>query len=672
MEKFTNDLIHESSPYLLQHAHNPVNWVPWSDDVFDRAKEENKLVLISVGYSACHWCHVMEHESFESEEVASLMNKHFINVKVDREERPDVDQVYMTAVQLMTQKGGWPLNCFTLPDGRPVYGGTYFPKDQWTHILNSLRHTFDNDLERMHEYASNLHEGIIASELIAEPASNRTFKEEHIKELIQRWSKNFDSYEGGNSRAPKFPLPSNLEFQLDYALNSKDAKVKSHVELTLDKMALGGIYDQIGGGFSRYSVDMLWKVPHFEKMLYDNGQLLSIYSKAYKVYQKPLYKRIVLQTVNWLEEEMMSESGAFYAALDADSEGVEGKFYVWKKEELDAVLTKEDNWAYEFYSINQRGYWEDDNYILLRSHSDEEFLKKMAWTYDELEERISDLNDRLMQERSGRVRPGLDDKCLTSWNAMTLKGLCDAYMTFAEDGIMLLILKNAKWLKDVQLKENGSLWRSYKNDQSSIDGFLEDYAHVISGFIATYQVTHDMSWLRIAQELTEYTLTHFHDEASKMFFFTPSSTQLIARKMEVNDNVIPASNSVMARNVFVLSKYFRKENYLELSKQMLANVYDGMEMYGSGYSNWGMLLNHLVYGHYEIVVTGVDVKAKMARLQSRICDDVLFAGTKKLSELAIFENKWVENKTMIHVCADGTCFLPTESVEAAVEALSNG
>jgi uncharacterized protein YyaL (SSP411 family) len=672
MEKFTNELIHESSPYLLQHAHNPVNWVPWSDDVFERAKKENKLVLVSVGYSACHWCHVMEHESFEDEEVAELMNKHFINVKVDREERPDVDQVYMTAVQLMTQKGGWPLNCFTLPDGRPVYGGTYFPKDQWMHILQSLNHTKENEHDKMLEYASNLHEGIISSELIAEAEDNRTFKEEQLKELIQRWSKNFDRYEGGNSRAPKFPLPSNIEFLLDYAMHSKDDAVKSHVELTLDKMALGGIYDQIGGGFSRYSVDMLWKVPHFEKMLYDNGQLLSIYSKAFRIFEKPLYKRIVLQTVAWMEREMLDESGAFYAALDADSEGVEGKFYVWTKADLDEVLGDDDQWVLDFYSVNQRGYWEDDNYILLRSEGDADFCKKLGWSGTQLEEKITKINQRLLQTRSYRIRPGLDDKSLTSWNAMALKGLCDAYMVFQEDDMLLLLLKNAKWIKESQIKADGSLWRSYKKGKSSVDAFLEDYAHVIAGFIATYQVSLDEQWLLIAKELMDYCSDNFQDSVSKMFFFTPSSTKLIARKMEVNDNVIPASNSVMARNAFYLGKYFRNEQYSETAKQMLANVYDGMEMYGSGYSNWGMLLNHIVYGQYEVLVIGPDAKQTMKILSKSISAEVILAGTTRKSEIPIFVEKSDNEKTMIYVCEDGTCFLPTEDFNEALQSLSSG
>ncbi|MEY3438045.1 MAG: hypothetical protein RL265_630, partial [Bacteroidota bacterium] len=528
MEKFTNQLIHETSPYLLQHAHNPVNWVPFSDGVFEQAKRENKLVLISVGYSACHWCHVMEHECFEDEEVADLMNTYFINVKVDREERPDVDQVYMTAVQLITQKGGWPLNCFTLPDGRPIYGGTYFPKDQWMHILRSLEHTFKNDREKAEEYAANLHEGIKNSELIAVAVKRDSFSEEKLHELVLRWSRNFDAMEGGESRAPKFPLPNNYEFLLEYGVKYENLKVLKHVELTLDKMAMGGIYDQVGGGFSRYSVDMLWKVPHFEKMLYDNGQLLHLYAQAYNYFRKPLYKRVVYQTIEWLQREMLTKEGAFYSALDADSEGDEGKFYCWKPEELQALLGEDYAWVKDFYAVNQRGFWEGEKYILLRTESDQEFARKMNWTNVEFEEAIAKLNQKLLDERTHRVRPGTDDKCLTSWNAMTLKGLCQAYSAFGEEEFLQLAHKNARWILESQLQEDGKLLRNYKNGKANIPAFLEDYAHVIDAFIDFYQITFDIQWLEKAQILTQTTLEHFHDSTSQMFYFTQSNTSLIA------------------------------------------------------------------------------------------------------------------------------------------------
>lgn len=666
MEKYTNALINESSPYLLQHAHNPVNWVPWSEEVFEQAQREDKLVLISIGYSACHWCHVMEHECFEDEEVAALMNKFFINVKVDREERPDVDQVYMTAVQLMTQRGGWPLNCFTLPDGRPVYGGTYFPKEQWMHILRSLEHTFRNDRNRAIEYAENLHEGIIRSELIAEPAKVEKFSEEKLHELVLRWSRSFDTMEGGDSKAPKFPLPSNYEFLLHYGVKYENEKVLKHVELTLDKMAMGGIYDQIGGGFTRYSVDMLWKVPHFEKMLYDNGQLLSLYSKAFKYFKKPLYQRIVFQSIEWLEREMLTKEGAFYSALDADSEGEEGKFYCWEPNEMKSILEEDYHWVKEFYNLNSRGFWEDDKYIPLRTESDLSFSKKMGWTMAEFEENIAIINQKLLDERSHRVRPGTDDKCLTSWNAMALTGLCDAYSAFGKEEFLFLAMKNARWIRGHQLQSDGKLWRNYKNGRSTIEGFLEDYAHVIQAFTAFYQVTLDSEWMRLADKISDYAIDHFHDDMSKMFFFTPGDTNLIARKMELNDNVIPASNSVMANNLFLLSNVFYRKEQRAIAEQMLANMYDGMEMYGSGYSNWGNLLLKLIGESYQVVVTGENAVQVSAELQKFYLPHVIFAGGKELS-FPVTSDKMSSDQTIIYICFEGTCLLPTNDISEALK-----
>lgn len=663
MEEYTNELINETSPYLLQHAHNPVNWVAWSATIFERAAKENKLVLVSIGYSACHWCHVMEHECFEDEEVAALMNKLFINVKVDREERPDVDQVYMTAVQLMTQRGGWPLNCFTLPDGRPIYGGTYYPKEQWMHILKSLHHTYENEREKVNEYAANLHEGIISSELITSYTADPMFSGEKLHEMMLRWSKSFDREHGGDSKAPKFPLPSNYEFLIDYALNSGDQKVMTHVENSLDCIAMGGIYDQIGGGFSRYSVDLLWKVPHFEKMLYDNGQLVSLFTKAYKVFRKPLYKRIVHQTIEWLEREMTDDSGAFYSALDADSEGVEGKFYVWTVEELERVLQDDFLWVKELYEVNQKGHWEDGNYILLRRQSDDEFCQHMNWDAERLEFELSRINSLLFSERTSRIRPGLDDKCLTSWNAMMLKGLCDAYIVFREDSHLRLLIRNSKWLESVQCRADGGLWRNYKQGTSNIEGFLEDYAHVIDAFIARYGVDFDEKWLNKAKQLLDYAIANFGDDASKMFFFTDRNSKLIARKMEVNDNVIPASNSVMARNLYYLGRFFKEDAYIRRARAMLGNVYDGMEMYGSGYSNWALLLNHEVFSLYEIVV--MSDAAQWDTLQTARMPHVLIARQTKDTSLPIFSDKKDAKSDLFFVCVDGACLQPTtDTIEA--------
>lgn len=669
MEKHTNALIDESSPYLLQHAHNPVNWVAWSEQAFAQAKEENKLVLVSIGYSACHWCHVMEHESFESEEVAALMNKFFVCIKVDREERPDVDQVYMTAVQLMTQRGGWPLNCFTLPDGRPVYGGTYFQREQWMQVLRSLEHSFRNKPEEVFEYAAKLQEGIQQSEWIQTPEPVVPFEAEKLKELVLRWSHNFDNREGGSSRAPKFPLPSNYEFLLHYGAWQQDELILKHVHLTLEKMAQGGIYDQIGGGFARYSVDMLWKVPHFEKMLYDNGQLVSLYAKAYQQDPKPAYKRVVYQTLEWIEREMLTPEGAFYSAMDADSEGVEGKYYVWTKPELEEVLGDDFAWVKDWYSVNGKGYWEEGNYILLRDLPDETFAGQMRWSMEELEQNIQRINQKLRDERSHRVKPGLDDKCLTSWNAMMLKGCVDAYFTFQDEHFLLLALKNGRWIKNVQRTENGKLKRSYKNGKSTIDGFLEDYAHAIAAFISLYQATFDEEWMQIASEWMEFTLEHFQDKESKMFYFTSDDTELIARKMELNDNVIPASNSVMASNLFLLGKFLGHETYIQLAEQMIANVYDGMEHYGSGYSNWANVMLHFIQPFAEICITGPDWKTNLAQVSKTYQPNAVFAGGKAGS-LPLLENR-VSSGNQIFVCHSNTCLAPEQDAVKVLEILKN-
>ncbi len=669
MTKKANSLIDETSPYLLQHAYNPVNWVPWSKEIFDRAKKEDKLILVSVGYSACHWCHVMEHESFEDEEVAELMNRHFICVKVDREERPDVDQVYMTAVQLMTQKGGWPLNCFTLPDGRPVFGGTYFPKEQWKHVLRSLEHTYRNDRQRTLEYAHALADGVKNSELIEKPVTGVHFSEEKLHELVLRWSRNFDRMEGGGTRAPKFPLPNNLDFLLYYAVRFQDQKVKDHVELTLDKMAMGGIYDQIGGGFARYSVDMLWKVPHFEKMLYDNAQLLHTYANAYKVFGKALYKRVVYQTISWMERELLSKEGALFSALDADSEGEEGKFYCWNENELKATLGIELDWVKRFYSIDQQGFWEEqDAHILLRRISDETWMKQEGISSEDFENKLQQINQALLDERSHRVRPGTDTKKLTSWNAMAVKGLCSAYSVFREEEFLHLAEKIMRWLESKQIDDQGMLYRSSDEKGKKIPGFLEDYVHTSEAFMAMYSATFDAEWLFKAQKLADRSLHLFGDPESQMCFFTAAETELIARKMELNDNVIPSGNSVMANLLFELGHYLGNSEFIARSSQMLANIYDGMEQYGSGYSNWGILLLKQTGPFMQLVISGEESKNQADHWSQKYFPDVLLA-VKGREDLPLTEGKGRGAELSFYLCVDGACSLPCDSAEETMRAI---
>ena len=621
-------------------------------------------MLISVGYSACHWCHMMEHESFEDKEVAALMNKFFISVKVDREERPDVDQVYMTAVQLMTQQGGWPLNCFCLPDGRPIYGGTYFPKDQWIHILKSLHFTFQNDFEKVEEYASKLHEGVQRAELIQKNETEIQFNIEKLRELVFRWSKLFDGINGGDSKAPKFPLPQNYLFLLEYATQMDDQKVMEHVCLSLDKMAMGGIYDQVGGGFARYSVDMLWKVPHFEKMLYDNGQLIELYSKAYRITKSHLYKRVVDETVQWLEREMIADRGGLYSALDADTEGEEGKFYVWSERELAETLTNDFNWASDYFEMGYLSDWEG-NKVLMCSQTDEIFLKEKGWTEVFFDQELKKLKKRLLNIRSERVFPGIDDKVLTGWNAMTVKGLAHAAVIFDEPRYLdlgreiITTLLNNQW-------DGNQLKRNFKNGYSTIDAFLEDYAHMIDGLIALHQADLEENWINAAVSLTEKAIQEFSDEKSGMFFFTDSRSNLIARKMEINDNVIPSSNSVMAHNLFALGSLTGRMEWINRAEQMMYNVYDGMEMYGSGYSNWAMLLQRMITGQKEVVFAGNNVDEAISEFRGQIDIPVLLARVTESSTLSISQGRHSRDDLIIYVCEKGVCSLPVKSVAEAI------
>ena len=653
----TNQLGNESSPYLLQHAQNPVHWVAWSEDVFERAKAEDKMVLISVGYSACHWCHVMEHECFEDEEVAALMNAHFINIKVDREERPDVDQIYMTAVQLMTQRGGWPLNCFTLPDGRPIYGGTYFPKDQWMHILKSLAHTYANDRAKAIDYARQLHEGIQQAELIAAPAEISGFEAERLHEMVVRWARSFDTFEGGTNKAPKFPLPNNWLFLLRYAQQFDEAKIEKQVRLTLDKIALGGIYDQVGGGFTRYSVDVLWKVPHFEKMLYDNGQLIGLYAQAFAAYQTPHFKDVVFQTFDFLERELRSDLGAYFSALDADSEGEEGKFYCWTPNEIDQLFGAQAERVMRYYHINQTGHWEEGKHIPLRKQTDAAFAKMEGLDLDVWLEQKAQINETLLRERSLRVRPGLDNKLLVSWNAMTAKGLLEAYRVFGEDAFLIRALKILSWIKDVQW-DGQQLLRVNTNQQKTVTAFLEDYAHTIEALSLAYQCTGQLDFLAFAKTLTEKVANEFQHPQSKMCYFTASDSTLISRNMDLHDNVIASSNSVMAHAFLTMGFYYQNQEWTNSAEQMLQNIYDGMETYGSGYSNWGLLLFRQLYPekHWHVLNSAAPMEVFQATKQI----DCLLSYHQSLPCSEIY------TVGAISVCEFGSCQRPVQTVAEAL------
>ena len=665
--KHTNSLINETSPYLLQHAHNPVNWYAWNETTLRKAKDENKLLLISVGYAACHWCHVMEHESFENEEVAQLMNDNFICIKVDREERPDIDQIYMNAVQLMTGQGGWPLNCFALPTGEPFYGGTYFQKNQWMQLLANVASEYKTNPQKVTNYAHQLTEGIKTSEILPKVSHNNPFNEEILNVAVNNFKLQFDFEEGGTNRAPKFPLPNNYEFLLAYNYHHPDPKLLDFINLTLTKMAYGGIYDQIGGGFARYSTDSYWKAPHFEKMLYDNAQLVSLYSKAYQLTKNKLYKKVVYQTLAFVARELTAKNGAFYSSLDADSEGKEGKFYVWTKEELQLLLKEDYPIVEAYYNINNIGKWEG-NYILLRKDTDAIIAKRFNLSVKQFEDKIQKINQQLLLERSKRIRPHTDDKTLTSWNAMMLKAYVDAYNVFDEEKYIAAALKNANFILKNQLRADGGLNHNYKNNTSNLDGYLEDYSFTIEAFIALYQATFDEVWLTKAKLLMDYSISHFYDEKTGFFFFTSNNAKgLIARKMELNDNVIPSSNSSIAKSLFLLGQIYDSKDYSQKSQQMLKSIEQQIPSYLSGYSNWGILLLNEVKPFYEVAIVGKDAHNKRKEINQKFIPNKLIVGSLRESKLPLLEMKQVNGKTILYVCYNKACQKPVENVSEALE-----
>ncbi|MGV8878852.1 MAG: thioredoxin domain-containing protein [Sphingobacteriaceae bacterium] len=664
----SNRLQYATSPYLLQHAQNPVDWYPWGKAALQKARDENKLLLVSIGYSACHWCHVMEHECFEDEEVAHLMNRFFVCIKVDREERPDIDQIYMSAVQLMTGRGGWPLNCICLPDQRPIYGGTYFPKKDWMNVLLNLQEFFTEKPEQAEQYAVRLTEGVRKEEQLSfEPDGNK-LKETDLVDIFTRWKRNFDTSAGGMGSAPKFPMPNNWQFLMRFAKLLKDDVANLVVRLTLEKMAFGGIYDQIGGGFSRYSVDSRWHVPHFEKMLYDNAQLVSLYAEGYTYCGDLLYVQIINETLEFISRELTSPEGGFYSALDADSEGVEGKFYTFTKTEVEDILDEDAALFCVYYHVTEEGNWEEEKTnIFFRTEEDEHVAEKLGMTVEALRQKIDISRRKILAARSQRVRPGLDNKILASWNGLMLKGYCDAYRVLNNHEYLEIALKNASFLLGEMTDGQGGLQRVYQSNltlSENSTAFLDDYALVAEAFISLYEVTFDEHWLMEAKKLTDYAILHFYNPDTGLFFYTSSLDEaLIARKTEIMDNVIPASNSVMARNLKKLGLLFNQQEYLDKSMRMLLTIKPQMEAYGAGYSNWAMLLLEEVKGTYEIAITGTGYEQKRADMEALyIPNKIILGGTK--GSLPLLSDKFLA-ETMIFVCKDKTCRLPVREVAEA-------
>ena len=670
-----NNLKNESSPYLLQHAENPVNWNPWDQKYLNLAEKENKLVIVSVGYASCHWCHVMERESFQDSTVAKLMNDKFISIKVDREERPDIDQVYMNAIQLITGSGGWPLNVITLPDGRPIWGGTYFSKEQWLSALTQISEIYEKEPEKFLLYAERVQEGINSLNIIDSKTNN--FESIDLNKYAEKLLENIDNKFGGFKGAPKFMMPNNLDFLLRYSIQDGNDFSKNQILNSLNMMAYGGIFDHIDGGFSRYSTDEKWHIPHFEKMLYDNGQLMSLYSKGYKVSKENLYKEVVYNIHKYINSEMKDVSGGFYSSLDADSKlddgtYIEGEYYTWDKYELKDLIKNDFELFSDYYNINDYGYWEEEEkYILIKNTSDNNFISSHELAKDEFIKKKNKWTLILKKARKNKNKPSLDYKIITSWNGLMISGYVDAYKAFNDEIFKNEAIDAGEFIFKELVKRDNGLYHNYVNGISKINGYLEDYATVIQASLDLYEITLDQIWLERALELSEYVTENFSDEESKLFYFTSKKDEdLISKSIEFRDNVIPSSNSIMAKNLFRLYHYFDKEEYFKRAKDMCLKVSSEFGTYPGGYSNWFDLIYNLKSNYYEVAIVGENAINQINKLNSKYIPNKLIIGSKFENNLPLLKNRYVKGKTLIYVCVNKACKMPTESLAESISMIS--
>lgn len=713
-----NQLSKSRSPYLLQHAQNPVHWQMWNNETLQKAKQEDKPILVSIGYSACHWCHVMEHESFENEAVAKVMNENFVCIKVDREERPDVDAIYMEAVQMMGVSGGWPLNVFLTSDAKPFWGGTYFPAKEWVDIVEQIGKAYQNQREQVEESANKVTKVLSISTLERYNLKDISeFDESILEKAFESLEKKMDTEMGGIGQAPKFPMPSYYLFLLRYydyldrknkdnsenqtITNPIKTKILSQVHLTLNKMAQGGMYDQIGGGFARYSVDREWFAPHFEKMLYDNAQLLSLYAEMYIItsdtIQREVYKDTIEQTTEFLLRELQDKNGGFYAALDADSEGKEGKFYTWTIDEIEYIFTnhtfktstnqEQDLQLFkDYYSITSIGNWESPHAteganILYKNDTDEEFSKNNNIDLINLKDKVNEWQNHFLEVRKSKIRPSLDDKILTSWNALLIKGFCNVYSSLGKEKegkkYLDLALQTAEFIENnlFDKKNQSKLYHTFKNQTAEIDGFLEDYALLIESYITLYQICFDEKWLLRADELTKYVFANFYDKEEKLFYFSNQSgtEKLVAQKKEIFDNVISSSNSVMATNLYFLGILLENNFYKETSKEMLSKVASLIAAEPRHVSNWASLFTYFLTPTPEIAIVGEKYKEVLQEISSFYIPNKVIVATKNEEEgqnssLPLLEMRPImNNQTTIYVCKNRMCQLPVNSVEEALK-----
>ncbi len=681
--KHTNRLIHETSPYLLQHAHNPVDWYPWGEEALTRAKQEQKPILLSIGYSACHWCHVMERESFENEEIAAVMNELFINIKVDREERPDLDEIYMNAVQIMTRQGGWPMTVFLTPDLKPFYGGTYYPptdrygRPGFPKVMHAVAEAFSGQNTQVLQQADQITAHLTQMSNVVDP-HHHELTEELMTNAFQNYRSQFDSHHGGFGNAPKFPPSMGLPFLLRYWHHSGNANALEMVELTLEKMARGGMYDQLGGGFHRYSTDAHWLVPHFEKMLYDNAQLVVAYFEAYQATQKPFYRDIATETLDYVIREMYdAENGGFYSTQDADSEGVEGKFFVWEPNDVEDIIGEENAEIFcEYYDITPQGNFEGENILNVQAPPDI-LARKLRIDLGELEALLADGKQKLFEAREKRIKPGLDDKILTSWNGIMIRGMAMGYQLTGKPEYLEACEKSAEFVLTVLSQDNGLLLRTYRDGKSHLNAYLEDYSYFIAGLIALYEASLEPRWLTEAERLAHIMIDQFGDDAGDGFFFTGKAHEtLIVQSKSAYDGATPSGASMAIHSLLRLAKHLDNPKFHDKAVETLLLYFHQMEGMPSGSGQLLCELAFLLSTPKEIAIVGLkgDTKteAMLAALHSIYQPNKIVALSESADgqTLPLLTGKnQVDNTATAYVCENYVCQAPTTDIEAFVELL---
>ena len=678
-----NRLTNETSPYLLQHAHNPVDWFPWGQEALQKAKAENKPVLVSIGYAACHWCHVMERESFENAETAAVMNEHFINIKIDREERPDLDAIYMEAVQLIAGNGGWPLNVFLTPDAKPFYGGTYFPpsaaygRSSWIEVLESVSDAWQQRPQEILSQAENLTAHIGSANFLANLKSQEgPFTQQQLNETTINLLKAADKQWGGFSRAPKFPQTGSILYLLRHSYFQQQYNKQATAEekeladkalqqalLSLDKMIFGGIYDQLAGGFARYATDTQWQIPHFEKMLYDNALLISVLSEAYQFTGKQLYRQVIEQTIQFIQTDWVSPDDGFFSAYDADSEGVEGKFYTWTRTEIESIIGEGAETFCKYYQVTEEGNWEETN-ILWSLQPLETFCQENNLNFTETEKQFAVARQKLLEVRSGRIKPLLDDKILLSWNALMITACCKAYAAIGNESYLQMAETAAAFIES-KMKDDAGYYHNYK-ERATNPAFLDDLAFYVQALIHLQEVTANQQYLLTAKSILADIQERFAEPDSPFFYYTAiEQPDVVVRKKEWYDGATPSGNSVMAENLSYLSIVFDKPEWKQQARNMIEQLASAIIKYPTSFANAGLAMQLLVAGRYEVSINGETAGAALQQLLGHYWPDKIVQTQQSLDEsFPLFQNRWPqEGKCEIFLCKNQMCQLPVKNVD---------